>query len=179
MKMNCFFFSGIFWGAILILLGISVILRVVLGIHFPIFRLLIAILVIYFGIRLLIGAPLCKVNRGAGTVMFKESRIEATTAGKYDIVFGKGVIDLTDVKLEKETVKKEVNTVFGAAVIKINPEMPVKIVANSAFASTKFQDGNIITFGKYTYATKSFRETEKHLLVETNAVFGSLEIVNK
>jgi predicted membrane protein len=119
------------------------------------------------------------VNRGAGTVMFKESRIEATTAGKYDIVFGKGVIDLTDVKLEKETVKKEVNTVFGAAVIKINPEMPVKIVANSAFASTKFQDGNIITFGKYTYATKSFRETEKHLLVETNAVFGSLEIVNK
>ena len=177
MKMNCFFFSGLFWGALLILLGISIILKVVLGIHFPFFRLIVAVLIIYFGIRILIGAPLCKVTRG--DVFFREGNISSGASGKYDVVFGKGVIDLSDIKLEKETIKKQVSAVFGEGIIKINPEMPVKIVVNSAFAGARFPDGNLVTFGKYTYTTKSFKEGEKHLLVEANAVFGALEVVNK
>ena len=47
----CFLFGGVFWGIVLVLLGLSIIVRIVFNIHFPFFRILFALIIIYFGLK--------------------------------------------------------------------------------------------------------------------------------
>ena len=47
--------SGVFIGVLFLLIGISILLKVFFHIHFPVFRTLLAIFVIYLGIKMLIG----------------------------------------------------------------------------------------------------------------------------
>lgn len=177
MKMCCLF-SGLFWGVFLILIGLTIILKVLFNIGIPLFRIGFALLLIYFGIKILTGGPIC--SKGKNAVWFSESKIENTSSSdKYDIVFGKGVIDLSNVSLTSGTIKKEINTVFSAGVIKINPQLPTKIMVNSAFAGAKMPDGNVTSFGKYTYQSPNYKEGENHLEIAANVVFASLEIINK
>ncbi len=46
-----FLFSDIFWGIVLILTGVSIILQLVFKINIPVFPIVIAFLLIYAGIR--------------------------------------------------------------------------------------------------------------------------------
>ena len=48
-------FSGAFWGIVLILTGILIIIKYLFNIQIPVFRILIAALFIYLGIRMLMG----------------------------------------------------------------------------------------------------------------------------
>lgn len=177
MKMGCLFCSGMFWGVLLILLGISMILKVLFNITIPIFRIAFALLLIYLGVKILLGHS---IERRKNTVFFNDSKIEYTeSSDEYNVLFGKGVIDLSNVSLEKKIVEVKVNTVFAEGTIKINPALPTKILVNSAFAGARMPDGNVISFGNYTYKTKSFKENENYLKIETNVVFGSLKVVEQ
>ncbi|MEX0940782.1 MAG: hypothetical protein WDZ41_05465 [Candidatus Babeliales bacterium] len=49
-----FLFSGFFWGAFLILLGSSIIIKAIFGIDLPIIRPLIAVFLIYLGISIIL-----------------------------------------------------------------------------------------------------------------------------
>ena len=40
-------------------------------------------------------------------------------------------------------------------------------------------DGNVISFGKYTYKNKSYSDTAAYLKVDASVVFGELEIVER
>ncbi len=177
MKMCCLF-SGLFWGIFLILIGLTIITKVLFNISIPLFRIGFALLLIYFGIKVLTGRPIC--SKGKNAVWFSDSKIENTgSSDKYDIVFGKGIIDLSGVSLTGGTVKKEINTVFAAGIVKINPQLPTRITLNSAFAGAKMPDGNLTSFGKYTYQSPNYKEGENHLEIAANVVFASLEIISK
>lgn len=52
----------------------------------------------------------------------------------------------------------------------------MKIKVDAAFASAKMPDGNRISFGDYTYQTKSLKEGEDYLRVDADVVFGELVI---
>lgn len=176
MKMGCLFCSGMFWGVLLILLGISIILKVLFNITIPIFRIAFALLLIYLGVKILTGG--FGIERKKNTVLFNDSKIEYTeSSDEYNVLFGKGVVNLSNVSLEKKTVEVKVNTVFAEGTIRINPALPTKILVNSAFAGARMPDGNVISFGNYTYKTKSFKENENYLKIEANVVFGSLKVV--
>lgn len=174
---TCFIFSGVFWGAILILLGISIILRSIFNIHIPFFQILIAFFFIYLGISILAGGVCWK--RSPRMIIFEEREVEAKSQDKYDIVFGSGEIDLSKVSLEKGSVMISINTVFGSGILKIDPQIPAEIRVDSVFAGTKFPDGNSIFMGKYIYKTREIKPDENHLIVDANVVFGSLEVVHK
>ncbi len=178
MKMGCLFCSGMFWGVLLILLGISIILKILFNITIPVFRIAFALLLIYLGVKILTGG--FGIGRKKNTVLFNDSKIEYTeSSDEYNVLFGKGVVNLSTVSLEKKTVEVKVNTVFAEGTIKINPALPTKILVNSAFAGARMPDGNVISFGNYTYKTKSFKENENYLKIETNVVFGSLKVVEQ
>ncbi len=174
---TCFIFSGVFWGAILILLGISIILRSLLNINIPFFQLLISFFFIYIGISILAGGVCWK--RSPRTIVFEEREVEGRAHDKYDVVFGRAEIDLTKVSLEKGDVKVSVNTVFGSGIIKLSSQIPAEVRVNSVFAEAKFPDGNSILMGKYIYRTKEIKEGENRLIVDGDVVFGSMEIVTK
>lgn len=171
--------SGIFWGVLIIIIGILVLIRVIFGVHIPIFSLIIGLLLVYFGVRIITGMSCCRKSR---EVIFESSKIETGTAsGKYDVVFGRNIVDLTGVELKSGVKGVEVNTIFGSSVIKIDPAMPVKIRASSAFGSARLPDGNMAAFGEYTYKSDTLKQadTSTYLLINLNVVFGSAEIVTK
>jgi len=170
-----FVFSGLFWGAIVVLIGITIILNGVLGIRIPIIRIVFGLLLIYWGISLLIGARFGR----SGTAVFSDAEVKATSAGKQDIIFGRGVIDLTGIVLREGINRYEVNTVFGASVIKVDRSMPVKVVASAAFAGVKLPDGGNVAFGESTWRSPNLKEDSTYLLVKTDVVFGGTEVVTK
>jgi len=171
-------FSGIFWGAILVVLGITVMFNVAFGIRLPIFRILLALFFFYLGISLLSGINL---TRAHGKDAAEIRRLEAGKASsRYDVIFGRGVVDLSDVALKEDRVTKaEVSTVFGSSVIKVNPAVPTKVIVNSAFASARLPDGNSIAFGETTWTSDSLSGCRSYLLVKVSVLFGSTEVVRR
>ena len=177
MKMG-FVFSGVFWGVILILLGVSIVLNVVFGVKIPLFRIVFALVLIYLGIRMLTGLPFWRKTPNAA--VFEDKRIEAAGASdRYDVVFGKGVIDLTKLEVKDRPVKIEATTAFGSSVIIIDPAVSAKIKVTSAFAGARMPDGNVIVFGEYTYKTPGLKNAANYVLLEATVVFGGMEIVEK
>lgn len=169
-----FVFSGVFWGILVVLVGLSIILNHVVGVRIPLVRIIFGLLLIYWGVSVLIGASFR--SRRSDTTVFSESEIKATEAGRQDVIFGKGTIDLTGVALKPGVNRYEINTIFAASVIRVDSGMPVKVVASSAFAGVRMPDGGNIAFGETTYRSAGLREDSTYLLVKAAVVFGSMEV---
>ena len=171
-------FSGIFWGGIIVILGVTVMLNYAFGIRLPIFRILLALFFFYIGISLLSGINLSRTRTKSNATT---RRLESgRPAQRHDVVFGRAIIDLTDVVLDdKKPTKVDVNTVFGSSVIKINPAIRTKVIISSAFASAKMPDGNTVAFGETTFDSDTTCIGPSYLLVTASVVFGSTEIVQE
>lgn len=176
--MGCLF-GSMFWGLIIIIVGVVIIINVIFGTRIPIFSLIFGLILLYWGIRVITGISF---HRSPSSVIFEEKKIETESpSGKYDVVFGKSVIDLTNVQLKEGVSKIEINTVFGSAVVKINPTMPVKIKASAAFGSARMPDETMIGFGEYSYKSDVLKQTDakNYLLIYLHVVFGNAEVVAK
>ncbi len=169
-----FVFSGLFWGAIVVLIGLTIILNGVLGIRIPIVRIVFGLLLIYWGISLLLGLS---VRRTSGATIMSDSRVMSTEAtGKQDVVFGKSTIDLTGVQLKPGANHYEVNTIFGASTIRLNPAIPAKVKVTSVFGGVRLPDGANIAFGENTWLSPAFKADSAYLYVKAAVVFGATEV---
>jgi predicted membrane protein len=174
-----FLFSGIFWGVVVVILGVIIIINAVFGTRIPIFPLLFGLFLIWLGVRVMTGPSHRKTPQQA---IFEEKKIETdSTSGKYDVVFGKGMIDLTGYKLKEGITRIEINTIFGSSEIKIDSAMPIKIRASSAFGSARMPDKSMVGFGENTYRSEVLKQTDtkNYLLIELHVVFGSAEVYAK
>ena len=169
-------FSSIFWGFLLILIGVLLILNNFFGYNIPIWNIVWPTVLILVGIRIMIGHD--SQRKKFGRAVFNEVEIDIKE-GKEDFnsIFGKGTYDLTKINFSgKKTVAVELNTIFGSSILKIDPKVPLKIKASSAFGNAKFSDGNSSAFGESIYVTKSYDKNKPHILVEAKVVFGELSI---
>jgi hypothetical protein len=174
-----FLFNQVFWGALLIIIGVTVIIKVLFNIHIPLARIIFAFLLIYIGVWFLIGGQFGWRQHG-NSIVFNDSQIIITkpSTEEYNVIFGKGAVDLTGITLDKGVTKVKLNIIFGSGVIKINPDIPTQIVVDSPFAAARMPDGNNITFGSgYAYNTKSFKDDQDYLLIKADVVFGGLEVI--
>ena len=172
-----FLISGVFWGAMLVLLGTSMIIKTVFKIDIPIFRLIFALIIIYWGVKLLFGTSLKKSDEN--NVIFDNARItQVEDGGEYNVIFGKSVIDLSDIELTEKSSEVEINIIFGSGEIYLNPEIPVKILSSAVFAEGKLPKGSVNFFGDHVYKSPTYEEGEKFLKIELNTIFGS-SIVRK
>ena len=170
-----FFFSGLFWGVILVLIGLTIVIKAVFKIDIPLFRIVFALLLIYFGAKLLFGGFGIRASRS--TTIFSESRIESLESGsEYNVIFGKSSIDLRAIDIAEKSAKVEINVVFGSGIVYINPEMPVKIKISTVFGDSKLPKGNVSFFGDYVYKTESYVEGENYLKLDVDVVFGNVII---
>ncbi|MBD3391489.1 MAG: hypothetical protein GF418_05515 [Chitinivibrionales bacterium] len=164
-------FSGFFWGVFLVLFGAGIILKAVYHINVPVFKIFFGLLVIAFGLKILLSGmagrrhPKGGVAAGAGE-------------GEYNVMLGKGTIDLRHLEIAEASCRVEVNVLAGAAALRLNPDVPAKIRAGVAFGSARMGDRSNAAFGTSLYVTKGFREGEPHLAVDANIVLGSLEITD-
>ena len=171
--------AGLFWGALLILIGLGIVIRVVFNINFPVVKFIIAFFFIFIGIKMLVGNfKFWDVRGDENTTIFSESRIDGLDEDfkEYNVIFGSSIIDLRDVDLTKGSKEIEINTIFGGTVVKINENTPIKIKAEAVFANAKLPNGNTATFGTGKYQSETFSKDTNHVYIKGDVVFGSLEI---
>ena len=170
-----FLFGGAFWGIVFILFGVAAILKTY-DIHLPLFRVLFAIVFIYIGIAILTGGPTW--NTPENTTIFNNIDIKVTDhiQDEYNIIFGKGIIDLTDIQPQEKWTDITVNTIFGSGKIIIDSSKPIKLKVSSVFAGANLPDGNSVTFGDYNTTYNGDDESKKYIDLEASVVFGNLEI---
>jgi hypothetical protein len=168
-------FDGIFWGVVLIVLGVWFLLRHAIPVHIPLFRVLLAVFLIWLGIRVILRLP------GGGdrnTLVFSESTMSwAPDHGRdYNVIFSSGAVDLSGAPVGAESVHAEVNVVFGSATLRINPSAPVRVTMTSAFGSVEAPNGRSVAFGDTVYTTPGWKAGAPALDVRATAVFGRLVI---
>ncbi len=170
--------SAIFWGVLIILFGLSIILREVFHINFPFFRVIIGILLIFWGIRVITGSSW--KNRNSKSAMFSSADVAFDNSQKeYNIIFGRGNIDLFRSEKPDKTQKIEVNVVFGNGTLILNDSIPAQVEMNAVFGSVRSDTDKSGGFGSSVYSTSAFKQNEPYYKIEANAVFGSLNIENK
>ena len=169
--------AGLFWGLILIVIGLSIIFRVLFDIN--IFRIVIAVIFILIGLKILIGRPLIQREEGENSVIFGERRhTEAPLNGmEYNTIFGKTVYDFRDiVSLPDPHTKITINTVFGSTDILLSPSLPVQIKTDAVFSAASMPNGNTISFGNSFYTTPGVPDSTSVLEINAHVVFGGLNV---
>jgi len=168
-------FGGLFWGVLLILLGISIVIKAVFKIDIPVVKIVFAMLLIYWGLKILFGFNF--KSHSSGNIIFEESKLKASKSkSEYNIVFGSGEIDLSEIDISEKNAYAEVNIVFGSGNIYINPSIPALIRVSSVFAETKLPGKTINFFGDYIYKTENYSQDKPHLYLKLDVVFGSARI---
>jgi predicted membrane protein len=176
MKMN----ATLFWGILLILIGLSLILKIVFNVEFSIFRVIIAFLLIYFGIKLFIGKDfsLFPNSNKDSEVVFSEKTIKKVEDGKeYNVIFGGSKFDLREMTFpDSVTIHIKINTIFGGTQVLVNHDVPIHINSNTVFAGTKMPDGNTSSFGSLAFENDTAKRGKAKLIIETNTIFGGLHV---
>ena len=164
--------SAVFWGLLLILIGGLLILRTAFNLHVPILRTVIGVVLIYFGISFLVGAPYTHL-REDNRVAFEQRTVVATPAiDDYTIIFSQGTVDLTQL----ETGRYEVSTIFSSGTIVLDKETPAEVRVSAAFASTDLPQGRKVVLGETTFTTGP-EDAADRLVIDANVVFGSLRVI--
>ncbi len=162
-------------GVLLVLFGISLIAKVVFNVDIPVFRVVIALFLIYIGIRLFIGKDFGLISHhdNENSIVFGHRTIyKIEDDMEYNVVFGKGVFDLRNVyQADSQKITFKLNTVFGSSDILYNDTIPLSIKSTSAFGGTKLPNGNTEAFGTYEFNTDTTGR-EPLVRIETNTVFG-------
>lgn len=169
---------ALFWGLLLIILGLSFIFRIVFNIDFPLFKIFIAFVFIFLGIRMLFGSfDIVNFKAGENDVIFGERNFHSFKDRKeYNVVFGKGVFDFRDFDLEGKRKNIKISTVFGSSVIKLPRDIPVRIKADAAFASADLPNGNSAVFGSSYYESPDLNKEDGYLDLKIDVVFGEINI---
>ena len=171
---------GTFWGILLILIGLSLVIKVVFNIDFPLFKILFALFLIYMGIKIITGNfKFFNFKAGKNDVVFSEVNFrEPFVDGKeYNIVFGKGTLDLRNVNLNDSTsLHIKLNSVFSGTEILTSEQIPVRISTEGAFCGIHYPDGNSSAFGRSEYVSHPVDTTGKCIVIDANVVFGGLHV---
>jgi hypothetical protein len=179
MKMG-FLFTPVFWGVVLVLWGCAIVLNVLFHLNIPVFRILVALIIIFVGIQLLFGwqgKAWYYVHTDENNVIFGQSTRNATPLTKeYNIIFSNGELKVTEPNPEWVNSKMEVNTIFGSGFITINPEIPAKIVTTAAFGRIITPDKQQSVMGDHVYQTPALKENQPYLLIKATVVFGNMEV---
>jgi hypothetical protein len=174
-----FLFSGLFWGIILILCGISIIVRIVFHVHIPIVRIVFALILVYLGIRVLVGGSwLCSQRNG--TVFGSSTMSIASGNNEYRVIFGSSTIDATAEVTGSSSEHISIKTIFGQSRLTISSKVPTIVRVNSAFADARLPDGNTLSFGQTVYKNTAVKEGKSSVReIDAKVIFGNLVVVEK
>jgi len=158
MEMKMVLFSNLFWGIIIVLFGISVILKAMGVIQsVPLFRIFIAVILIFWGINMLIGFHGTPKSANRGKV-----HISSGTGSEFSVVFSSGTVDLTNREF-RDGENIEVTAVFGSNFVTLPRDYHFHINPTAVFGSVRIPSKMGAKNGLPT------------VYIEANAVFGRVE----
>lgn len=170
--------SATFWGIVLILIGLSFVIKVIFNIDIHLFKILLAFFLIYVGIRLISGNfKLMGPRVSEYEIIFGEGQFKGPfkNMDKYNVIFGKSTIDLRNWNsMEPGTHRVYLKNVFASTEILIEQGTSVRVLTEAAFSGIQYPDGNSSSFGNSQYSNNANSDTI--LIIEANVVFGSLQV---
>ena len=169
--------AGIFWGSILIVLGVSLILRIFFDIS--VFRIIIAFLLIFIGIKLLVGKRIFSSTNDENQVLFSEKVFKSAPRNnsEYNTLFSQITYDYREMdSLTASRTKISFRTVFGNTIILLPKNINVQVKADAVFASATLPNGNTIAFGSTNYTSENYNISSPQLIIDVNVVFGNIDI---
>lgn len=170
-------FTRSFWGSVLILFGILFLVRNVFGIDIPVGGLFWSLLLIYVGFSMLFRPAGHTTER---EVVFDQASFEVKNGGReYSAIFGEGDFDLRKLEAADDGVPVKITSVFGSAIVRIDPDQPVRLTASGVFAGIELPDGRTVSFGERTYTTAGYKEGKPYVSLYLSAVFGSIKLVER
>ncbi|MCB5258453.1 MAG: hypothetical protein WC179_04415 [Candidatus Cloacimonadaceae bacterium] len=157
MKMNILF-GHLFWGILVILIGVSLILKG-FNISFPIFKIFIAIIIILLGVKLLIG--------GWGSTKKKDINVRTytSTENEYNAIFAAQKLDLTNI--EPDASPLEINAVFGSLQVELPDDIIFDYNTTACCGSIDLPEN----------APKDKTKARGTVKIEANAVFGKITFI--
>lgn len=163
MKMDIFF-GNLFWGILIILIGLSLVLRG-FNVNIPLVKTFIAIVIIMFGIKVLVGGFTRSKPHGINTNSMTGNTQE------FSSIFSGSYYDFGDLNPKAEEV--EVTVVFGSARVKLPRDIEFDIESNAVFGSVilpQKTSGGIASSDAVLNAN-----AKRRVRIEANSVFGRLE----
>jgi predicted membrane protein len=167
-------------GLILLCIGVSIVFELLFGISLPILRVLLAVVLLVIGVRLIqqtrghrvLGAP-------TGEAWLADRQFVPEGAldhdARYDISFGRGVVDLTRVAEPATDVTVSVHTLFGSSEIRLDPTIAYDVEGHAALGEVRMPDKSRTAMGGLSYRGRADHPPRLHLRVD--AVFGACRIV--
>jgi len=167
---------SLLWGFVLILLGISMVIKAVFHISLPLFRIAFAIFIIWWGVKSLLG-NFKSTSSGNNTALFRSGYIMPDNGeSDYNIIFGSGIVDLRGEDLSNGSKTVNVSAVFGSVKILVNPDIPTITKVSVAFGEAKTPEGVISFLGDRKFSNSANGEDKKVLSIICDAVFGTIEV---
>jgi len=168
-------FGGVFMGIIFLTVGIILLLNSFFNFNINMFKLIIGIVIVLFGVFMLFNGFSFQDSRN---IVFKEGIIRVSEVqDEYNIIFASGMVDLSKVQVEDEVKKIEINTIFAEGKVILNPDIPTLIKASSAFGELKLPDRSSVVFGSQKYRIGDISTDQGYLEIEASAVFGALKFI--
>ena len=168
---------GVFWGIVLVVIGLSIILKVLFDISF--FKILFGIGFILIGVRILIQKPILNIqNDSDSNVFFSEKYFSknALNTDEFNTFFSKTVFDFRETDMSQFNYDKiEFNTIFGNTDIFLPKNVKLQIKADAVFASVQMPNGNSAAFGTTQYESDSDTSHIREIKIEAHAIFGNIE----
>ncbi len=168
-------FGGVFMGIVFLTVGIILLLNSFFNFNINMFKLIIGIVIVLFGVFILFNGFGFQDSRN---IVFKEGIIRVSEVqDEYNIIFASGTVDLSKIKIEDEVKKIEINTIFADGKVILNPNVPTLIKASSAFGELKLPDRSSVIFGSKKYRIGEISADQGYLEIEASAVFGALKFI--
>jgi predicted membrane protein len=167
MKMNGLFFGGLFWGILISLFGLSIVLKYAFNINIPFGRIFFGVIIILFGLRLIIGQSGFIKTRHNKALNYNKNSKEIT------VLFSNGVVDLSKF-VNSKNFPSEISVIFGSATVIVPDSINLEITSNTVFGSTILPDRSYAGFGEDVFVMNTEQGAPIYQ-IETNTVFGKLE----
>ncbi|MDP4187273.1 MAG: hypothetical protein Q8905_04450 [Bacteroidota bacterium] len=174
---------GIFWGIFFILLGLGIVIKIIFHVDIPVFKIFIALFLIYVGIKMLVGNPFHCHNHfyssNKNDVIFEDTQVagDSIENAEHNVIFGSAIFDLQNTEIKKNPSVFTLHTVFGKSVVKLKKGTPLKVEVNTAFAGVNLPNGNTTVLGNSKYVSDSLDVNKNYLFIKADVVFGGLDIV--
>lgn len=172
-----FLSSGIFWGFVVILFGIGILLKSVFHINIPFFKIFVGIVVILLGISIIFDAvKFKKIEAVFGDYNFNSGTIQK----EYNIVFSKEAMDVSNFDFSNyngEFIK--INSVFSSSEIYLSRDFQYEIRAESAFGTVRLPNGENVSFGNIARLENAENSELKRINLHVSSVFSEVKILYK
>ena len=148
-------------GTIVTLIGLSILTKALFKIDIPLMRIALGLFFVYLGAKFIMG------ERSWKWTEISEGKGASAIFSSLNLKFNEG-----------EKPQKSYSSICGSTRIIIVPGTPVEVQSFSVFDHAQLPDDSHIAVGTQVYRSESTKNSKHRLIIKTNTVFGSFELVH-